>query len=175
MSPFKSCSTVTTTLLLLFVSHFQLHAQNTNCPFSGRLSKDDAAYADAMELVQRLQSHGFVVYCVFPTNFGGVFRVIDNGVEHSAVEGEANFRTNQGDIEVIFASHAQTFDEFKITETRVRGGYFYSFAGRPRVWVTNKVESPYRNYFLKNNNFLLIVDDDRLRDLLKRSLHLQGK
>jgi hypothetical protein len=102
------------------------------------LSSTDLVYADAMELKQHLESHGFVVRCVFPTKMGSIFQVEEGGVLRSTIEGEANFSTNYGDIDVVFVPKPQTFADFKITEHREDGGYLYTFAGTPRVWAVNR-------------------------------------
>jgi hypothetical protein len=87
-----------------------------------------------MELKQSLESHGFVVRCFFPTRFGSIFQVTDSGVLRSTIEGEALFRTDNGDISAVFVPKPQTSEDFKITEHHEDGGYLYTFAGTPRVW-----------------------------------------
>jgi hypothetical protein len=161
-------------LVLLFAaSHYQLFAQSPECPTGeDLLSTSDPVYADAMELAQSLRNHGFVVQCVFPTKLGSIFRVVEGGVEHSTIEGEADFRTNYGDVDAVFVPKPQTFAGFKINEHREDGGYFYTFAGTPRVWAVNRFESPRRYYFLKHDNQLLLVSNDRLRARLEEALHL---
>jgi hypothetical protein len=128
-------------------------------------------YADAMELKQILESHSFVVWCVFPTKLGSIFQVEERGVMRSTIEGEANFRTNYGDVDVVFVPTPQTFSDFKINEHRQDGGFLYTFAGAPRVWAVNRFESPRRIYFLKHDNQLLL-SNDALRRRLELALQL---
>ena len=162
-------------LLLLGVS-LSLFSQVSECPPAvSRLSSTDPVYADAMELKQKLQSHGFVVRCVFPTKMGSIFQVTEGGVLRSTIEGEANFSTNYGDIDAVFVRKSQTFADFKITEHRQGVGYLYTFAGTPRVWEVNRLGSARRNYFLKHDNQLLLVSDNKLRGRLEQALQLSPR
>ena len=161
-------------LVLLFgASHFLLLAQTSACPTGeALLSASDPVYSDAMQLAQTLGSHGFVIKCVFPTKLGSIFRAVDGGVVRSTIAGEANLSTNYGDVDVVFLPKPQTFADFKITERREDGGYLYTFAGTPRVWEVNRFGSARRDYFLKQENHLLLVSDTSLRRRLEDALHL---
>lgn len=173
MSNAFPCRLLAGVILLVATSHHQLLAQSPECP-TGKalLSKSDPVYADAMELAKVLQDHGFAVQCVFPTKLGSIFQVVEGGVEHSTIEGEANFRTNYGDIDAVFVPKPQTFADFKITEHREHGGYLYSFTGMPRVWAVNRFGTARRNYFVKHDNELLLMSDDRLRIRIEHALRL---
>ena len=158
---------------ILLLAASTLPAQSVPCPpAAALLSSGDPAYPDAMELAQRLQNHDFTVQCIFPTKFGSVFMVEENGALVSTIEGEACFRTNFGDIGVLFVPKPQTFADFKITEHREGGGYLYRFSGTPRVHGGNKFKmgTAGRNYFLKRDNQLFIVGDDRLLARLEDAL-----
>jgi hypothetical protein len=160
-------------VLLLAVSQSSLCAQEPECPpAAALLSSTDPVFADAMELKRSLESQGFVIHCMFPTKLGSIFQVEEGGVSRSTIEGEANFHTNYGDVEAVFVPKPQTFAGFKINEHREDGGYFYTFAGTPRVWAVNRFESPRRYYFLKHDNQLLLMSNDRLRARLEQALHL---
>jgi hypothetical protein len=163
-----------TVLVLLFVAtHYQSFAQLPDCPTGeALLSASDPVYADVNELAQTLRNSGFVVRCVFPTHLGSIFRVVEGGVERSTIEGEANFHTNSGDVDVVFLPKPQTFSDFTITEHREDGGFIYTFAGTPRVWAVNRFEGDRRWYFLKRDNQLLLVSNDKLRSRLEHALHL---
>jgi hypothetical protein len=117
-----------------------------------------------MELQRRLQKHNFTVRCIFPTKFGSFFMVDHNGILESTVEGEACFSTNYGGIDVVFLPKPQTFAEFEITERRKGSGYLYRFTGTPSVSAGNKFKfgTAARQYFLKHDNYLIIVSDDQL-------------
>ncbi len=68
-------------LVLLVASQSPLFAQVPECPpAAALLSSNDPAYADAMELKQSLENHGFTVRCVFPTKFGSIFQVIEGAL-----------------------------------------------------------------------------------------------
>lgn len=135
-------------------------AQQPECPPAAiLLQPTDPAYADAMELKHDLESQGFIVRCVFPTKLSSIFRVWEGGVSHSTIEGEASFRTDDGDVDVVFMPKPQTFADFKIKEHREGGGYMYRFAGTPRVWDVNRFGSAYRIYFTKRGNKLLLLDE----------------
>jgi len=166
-----------TGLVLLSGFRPQLIAQSTPCaPPAALIAPDDPAYPDAVDLAKHLGDHGFVVQCIFPTKFGSIFRVLENGVEHSTIEGEADFHTNFGDIDVVFVPKPQTFADFKITERRKGGGYLYRFTGAPRVWAGDqfKFGTAHRQSFLKHENQLLLVSyDGDLRARLEDALHLR--
>jgi len=164
-------------LVPLFVAFpFGLRAQESDCPKGPPpLSPSDAVYSDAMELKQTLESHGFVVRCVFPTKLGSIFRVDEGGVLRSTVEGEANFRTNYGEVDAVFMPKTQTFADFKITERREGGGYLYTFGGTPRVWETNRFGSARRMYFLDQANLLFFINDAALMRRLERVLQVRHR
>jgi len=158
-------------LVFLAGSGLHMFAQASECPPPATLlSSTDPVYADAMELKQTLESHGFVVRCVFPTKFGSIFQVKDGDVQRSTIEGEADFNTNYGNIDAVFLPKPQTFADFTITERRKGGGYLYTFAGAPRVWEANRFGSASRIYFLKHGNQMLMVSD-KLRARLVQALH----
>ena len=118
---------------LLLACPFGLSSQENECPKAPLLlSPSEPIYSDAMRLKQTLESHGFVVRCVFPTKLGSVFEVREGGLIHATVAGEANFRTNYGEVDAVFLPAPQTFSDFKITEHRKDSGFLYTFGGTPR-------------------------------------------
>ncbi len=155
-----------------------LVAQSPQCSHPAALiAPGDPAYADAMEMKQRLQSHGYIVECAFPTKLGSMFQVDENGVLRSTVEGEAAFRTNLGDIDVVFMPKPQSFVDFKISERRKDHGYLYRFTGTPRVLAGDRFNfgSAYRQCYLKFDNQLVFVSCtlySRLADDLGHTPHL---
>jgi hypothetical protein len=129
-----------------------------------------------MELKRVLERHGFEVRCVFPTHLGSIFQVEgDGGVVHSTVEGEANFRTNYGDLDAVFMPQAHTFADFKITEHREDSGFLYTFGGTPRVWNTNRFGSARRIYFLDHGNQLFFVGNVPLLRRLEQALEVRHR
>jgi hypothetical protein len=151
----------------------RLMAQSDPCPPpAAMIAADNPGYADAMDLSKRLQDHGFVVRCIFPTKLGSIFEVPDGDTIRSTVEGEANFTTNYGGFDVIFLPKPQNFADFKITEHRQGGGYLYRFTGTPKVWAGDqfKFGIAYRNYFLKHDNYLFFLSDEALRARLEQAL-----
>ncbi len=161
---------------LLVAFPFGLRAQESDCPKEPLLlSPSDPVYSEAMGLKQTLESHGFVVRCVFPTKLGSIFRVDEGGGFRSTVEGEANLRTNYGEVDVVFLPKSQTFADFKITERREGGGYMYTFGGTPRVWETNRFGSALRMYFLDQDNMLLFISDAALMRRLEQVLQVRHR
>lgn len=155
---------------------FELKAQESDCPKGPPpLSPSEPVYSDAMRLKETLKIHGFEVRCVFPTKLGSVFQVDQGGVLRSTVEGEANFRTNYGDVDAVFMPKPQTFADFKITEHREGGGYVYTFGGTPRVWATNRFGSARRMYFLDQNNLLFFINDVALMRRLEQVLQVRHR
>jgi hypothetical protein len=162
-------------ILLMAASCLPLLAQSEECPTGeALLSSNNPVFADAAEVAESLKTHAFTIKCIFPTKLRSVFMVEQNGTLRSTIEGEACFRTDYGDIEVVFLPKPQTFADFKITERRKGGGYLYRFTGTPRVWAGDnfKFGTAYRNYFIKHDNQLLIVSDIHLLARLEDVFHL---
>jgi hypothetical protein len=163
-------------MAFLVFSTLQLSAlgQPVPCPPpQALLPRSDPAYSDAVGLAKTLDAHGLVVHCIFPSKLGSIFRVEEGGVVHSTTKGEAVYRTDDGDIDVVFLAVPQTFDDFRVTERRSGSGYLYSFAGTPRVWPSNKFATARRTYFIKGGNQLFIVADIKLRARLETVLNLR--
>jgi hypothetical protein len=159
-------------VLLLAATVSSMVAQSVPCPpDKALLSSHDPVYSDAMELKQRLERNDFVVRCIFPTKFGSVFMTEKNGILQSSVEGEACFSTNYGGLDVVFLPKPQTFSDFEITERRKDRGYLYRFTGTPQVAAEGKFNfgTAARQYFLKHDNFLIIVSDDKLLARLQKA------
>jgi hypothetical protein len=147
-------------------------AQAVQCPpDKALLSTSDPAYADAMELQRRLERNDFTVRCIFPTKFGSIFTVENNGKLESTVEGEACFSTNFGGLDVVFLPQPQTFSDFEITGRRKDRGYVYRFTGTPHVAAEGKFNfgTAARQYFLKHNNYLIVVSDPKLLARLQKA------
>jgi hypothetical protein len=153
-----------------------LSAEESDCPKGPPvLSPSEPVYSDAMELKQTLESHGFVVRCVFPTKLASIFEVDDGGVLHSTVEGEANFRTNYGEVDAVFMPRPETFGGFKISERRKDSGFLYIFGGTPRVWDTNRFGSARRMYFLDHGNQLFFINDVALLHRLEQAFQARHR
>jgi hypothetical protein len=162
--------------VLLAAFPFGLSAQESDCPIGPPLlSPSDPVYSDAMELKQTLESHGFVVRCMFPTKLGSIFRVDDGGVFHNTVEGEADFRTNYGEVDAVFMLKPQTFAGFRISERRKDSGFLYTFGGTPRVWDTNRFGTARRMYFLDHGNQLFFINDVALLHRLEQALQARHR
>jgi hypothetical protein len=160
-------------VLLFLASSCMGLAQHLECPPSNTLlSANDSVYSDATDLARILRNQGFIIRCIFPTKLGSIFQIIEGNVTRSTIEGEANFRTNYGDVDVVFVPKPQSFAAFKITQHHLNKGYLYTFAGAPRVWSVNRFETNRRTYFLKHDNALLLVSDDKLRIRLEQALQL---
>jgi hypothetical protein len=98
------------------------------------LAKSDAAYPDAMDLVQTLISHSFIVTCVSPSQMTDTFE---------GQEGAAVYRTTEGDFEALFLPKPQNFNKLRVIERYDGQSYRYSFAGRPAPWPANLMESTF--------------------------------
>ena len=127
------------------------------------LQPTDAAFSDAMELGRSLSDHGFTIRCILTSKLGALFR---------GLEGAALYRTDRGDFDVLFLSSPQTFADLQIVERQGKKAFIYSFSGKSRVWSANRMESGRREYFLKHDQQLLILDDDQLRVRLQDALNL---
>jgi len=164
-------------VVLVMVLGSSVVAQESECPVGPPLlSAADPIYPDAMELAQELQSHGFVIRCIFPTKAGSIFRVDENGAYRNTIEGETCFRTSLGDIDVFFLPKPQTFADFHITERRKDRGYLYRFTGTPRVWYGDKFmfgTALRQSFFKRDNKLFLVNHDGELRPRLESAMHLQ--
>jgi hypothetical protein len=174
MSKGLTASLVAVPALLLVTWILPLRAQSSECPIGeALLSQSNPVYADAIELEQSLQNHGFSVRCIFPTTLNSIFMVEENGTLQSTIEGEVCYRTNYGDLSVVFVAKPQTFADFKIAEHCEGGSYLYRFTGTTRVWSGNKFKfgSAHRIYFLKRDNQLFLADN-QLISRLQDAFHL---
>lgn len=173
------CHLVALGLVLLLAVPFGLSAQENDCPTGpGLLSTSEPVYPDAVELKQTLESHGFVVRCMFPTTLWSIFVVGDEGggpSVHSTVEGQVNFSTNYGDVQAVFLPKPQTFANFGITEHREEHGFLYTFSGTPRVWDANRFGTAYRVYFLDHENQLFFIGDVKLLRRLEKVLGVRHR
>jgi hypothetical protein len=98
--------------------------------------------------------------------------VSDGKTLRSTVEGETVYRTNYGDVDVVFMPKAQTWESFKVSERHLGSGYMYTFAGTPRVWDVNQFGTARRTYFLKRGNQLFVIGGAELRARLEKALGL---
>jgi hypothetical protein len=163
-----------TSFAILVAVSQPLLAQSNHCPPPASLiAADNPAYTDARDLQEELKTSGIDVYCIFPTKFSSAFLVWENGVAHSTVEGEACFRTNFGDLGIVFVPKPQTFADLKISEHREGGGYLYTFSGMPDIWIMKQLGSGRRQYFLKSDNYIVSVTDANLRLRLEEALHVK--
>ncbi len=148
-------------LLLFFTA--SLAAQSAPCPPAMALIEPvNPAYSDALQFQSRIEQHDFTVHCIFPTKLNSIFMVEKDGALQSTVEGEVCFNTNYGAFSVIFVPKPETFADFIITERRKDHGYLYRFTGTPRVAAGDKFnfDTAARQYFLKRDNFLIMVSDN---------------
>lgn len=144
-----------------------LLAQSVGCSpeeTAALLSPADPAYDDAIELARTLSEHGFTINCVLTSKLGGLF----NGLE-----GAALFRTTDGDFDALFLPKPKTFADLKIVERQLKKGFAYFFAGKPRSWSANRLESVRREYFINRGSQLLVLSDDPLRTKLESVLNPQ--
>lgn len=161
-------------LLVVMTWHGAL-AQSDQCPPDpALLARTDPAYGDAIEVADELRAHGFIIRCIFPSKLGSIFQIEEGGVLRSTIEGNAVFRSNLGDIEVVFMPKPQTFQGFRVTEHAARDGWWYSFGGTPRVWKANHFGSVRRTYFMKRGNQLFVLGEGELRLRLIKELNLSS-
>lgn len=158
-------------LLMILAGAPHTYAQSAECPpAQALLSHEDPAYGDAMALADDLRAHGFVIHCVFPSKLRSIFTVSDGKTLRSTVEGETVYRTNYGDVDVVFMPKPQTWEPFKVSERHLRSGYMYTFAGTPRVWDVNQFGTARRTFFLKRGNQMFVISDTGIRARLEKAL-----
>jgi hypothetical protein len=123
------------------------------------LQPSDKSYSMAMELAQVLRDGDFTIKCVLRSKQEGLFE---------GLAGAALFRTNRGDFEALFLPSEKTFDRLEVVERQENGWYIYSFAGEPKPWPANRIESPRRIHFFKHSHMLLEISNDVLAKDLSR-------
>lgn len=111
-----------------------------------QLHLNDPVYADAMSVERTLTQNGYIVECVLPSKMASFF---------DELKGAALFRTTGGDFEVLFLPKPYSFDHLDILEERQGNRYLYSFRGKPHFEA--RVDSAYRQYFVKRSTKLFIV------------------
>lgn len=147
---------------LLLASPSVLTRQSEKCSdldLVAVLQPADKAYSMAMGLAQTLRARDFTIKCVLRSKEEGLFE---------GLEGAALFRTNRGDFEAIFLPNEKTFERLRVVERQENGWYIYSFAGDPKPWPANRIESPRRIYFVKHSHMLLETSNDMLAEDLRR-------
>jgi len=125
------------------------------------LPESDLAYSDAMDLAQTLINHRFIVTCISPSTMTGTFE---------GQEGAAVYRTNEGDFETLFMTKPHNFNKLRVIEHHHGRRYLYSFAGRPKPWPANLIDSAYPLYFVKHGNELIVAQDQRVAVRVKGAI-----
>ncbi len=171
----RALSAVVLILLFVTVGSVPLFAhEQLPCPPSPALmAPGQPAYEDAMALKKNLESQGMVVRCIFETKFSSEFLDWNRDPPRSTIEGETCFRTNLGDISVLFMWRPRTFAELKIDERHKGGWYVYSFSGMTDVWPRDIKHSGSkdRTYYFRRDNYLLSAGGERLRSAVEAALH----
>ncbi len=171
----KSVSALLQIPLLLSAACASRFAQGqTPCPLPAALiAPGQPAYQDAMALKKNVESQGLIVRCIFETKFSSEFLDWKRNPPLSTSEGETCFRTNLGDLEVLFMWKPRTFSELTIKERRKGGWYVYSYSGMSDVWPRNIKEqaSKERTYYFQHDNYLLSVGGEKRRDAVQGALH----
>src|SRR5690242_4084093 len=147
------------TLLFLVTAFVQTSfAQSSDCTgrdAKAQLRSTDPLYAAAIEVRRDLIDHGFIVKCILtPSIFDGTF---------DGQRGSALYRTDKGEIWVLFLPKAETFDALQIIERKQGETYIYTFRGTPTTH--SPPDSPYgmyarKTYFIKSRNRLFVVMDN---------------
>lgn len=106
-------------------------SQATQCAEANwpALQPTDPAYADALELARTLRDNGFIVMCIAPSKWTGVF---------DGQKGAALYKTDRGSFEALFLPKPQNFDQLQIIQREENGEYVYSFAGSPTASPANR-------------------------------------
>jgi hypothetical protein len=113
------------------------------------IKADDPAYADAMDLAERLNSHGFIVECVLQSKMIDIFE---------GQEGAALFKTDRGDFEALFLPKPETFASVEAVEhLDEHGRFLYSFKGTPPPRSPNPLNSAEPMFFGKHANQFFIT------------------
>jgi hypothetical protein len=140
--------------------HAQAGSQATQCADTNwpELQPSAPAYLDALELARTLRDKGFMVMCIAPSKWTGVFE---------GQRGAALYRTNQGSFDVLFLPKPQNFDRLEIVERHENGEYLYSFAGRPTPWPAKVIAGPRPTFFIRHTNRLIVAFDTEVADHLR--------
>ena len=128
------------------------------------LQSNEPVYRAAMDFAVVLADAGFTVQCVAPSKMAAMF---DGQV------GAALYRTTRGSFEALFLPNLRNFDALQIVEREQSDRYLhylYSFAGRPKPWPANLIDSNRRLYFVKHLNRLIATEDEELAARLRSIL-----
>lgn len=129
------------------------------------LKPSDPAYADAKELSQALQSHGFIVRCVLQSKMVRTFE---------GQSGAAVFKTDHGDFEALFLPSGQSFDSLESIERRENGRFLYSFQGYPRPVSPHPIDSKYPMFFEKHGKQFFITWQPEVAEQIVKALRNGG-
>ena len=139
----------------------------TDCTAQGlrALPSNSPVYRDAAVLSATLSKNGILVRCISGSPMEGTFE---------GQSGAAVYRTVHGSFQVLFLPQTRTFDRLKIIEQHNGDRYLYRFQGPPQPWPANLIDTAFPIYFVKDRNFLFVVDGDaELAAKLKKFVHSQ--
>lgn len=141
----------------------QAGSQSAGCTDANwpSLQSSDPAYLDAMELARTLADHGFMIMCIGPSKWTGIFE---------GQKGAAVYRIDRGGFDALFLPSPQNFERLQIVERQESGEYVYSFVGPPTPWPANRIEGPRPTYFIKHTNRLIVAYDKEVADHLRTAL-----
>lgn len=129
---------------------------------SSILKPTDAAYAEAMELAQFLNSKGIIVKSVHSSKLNGFFRGLNKA---------AFFRTEKGVVEVIFFPAPTGAEKIRVTVQRREGRYLYSFAGQPHPNPPgDTIDASRPMYFLTHRKWFIVLSSEELYSALNQAL-----
>ncbi|MGB9234391.1 MAG: hypothetical protein WCC04_08250 [Terriglobales bacterium] len=139
--------------LLVLACPPTLFSQNTDCTAQGfrALPSNAPVYREAAGLSATLSKNGILVKCISGSPMEGTFE---------GQSGAAVYRTVHGSFQVLFLPQTRTFDRLKIIEQHNGDRYLYRFQGPPQPWPANLIDTAFRIYFVKDRNFLFVVDGD---------------
>jgi hypothetical protein len=149
---------------VVWVSDSRQSADSNECTpneLLAALKLDDPAYADAMELAQTLQSHGFIVKCILQSKMVRVFE---------DQKGAAFFKTDHGDFNALFLPKPQTFSSLDIVSRSENGRFLYSFRGSPPPASPHPIDSAYPMFFEKHENQLFITSKNQLASTIAKAV-----
>ncbi len=119
-------------------------------------------YEDVLALARTLSGHHITVRCVARSTMESEF-----GYDFAAVL----FRTSEGDFEQLFFPTRQEVAELQIREAQENGRHIYQIFRPLPTPSTVSIDSSRPEYFIKDENQLIVVwGDQRMAEILRAIL-----
>jgi hypothetical protein len=160
----KGTMKVLTTIALIVLASVYASAQEKAEDDISILKPGDRVYSDAVNASAIFNQHGLKINTIHRSKLEGFFLNISSA---------AVFKTDQGAFEIIFFPEADQAGKITVTERREGKRHIYSFTGQPQPRPSHDVmNAAYPMQFIAKGNWFVVINDNRrLSDLLRKILN----